>query len=404
MTVNIPKTEYCGEITAPPSKSAAHRALICAGLSGGKSVIHGISDSDDMRATIDCLTALGAEISLSGSTATVRGIDPSKRDKKVTLNCRESGSTLRFFIPICMLSEYEAVLQGSTRLMERPLDVYEKICAEQGIVFERGEGQIKIKGKLSGGFFRVPGDISSQFISGLMFAMPFLSDYGIIEITPPVTSAPYIRMTADIMSRFGAYAELTDNGTVIVKGGKLYKCTDIDIEGDWSNGAFFLALEALGHDVSVCGLDSDSLQGDKIVRRYLAKLCRGNPVLDVTDCPDLAPVLMSVAAALNGGEFIGTDRLKLKECDRGEAMAEELAKLGVTVLIGNDSIIVEKPNVLSAPCLPIQSHNDHRIVMALAVLLTLVGGDIEGAEAVNKSYPDFFNNLFSLTEDNYGDK
>ena len=397
MTVTIPKTEYSGEINAQPSKSAAHRALICAAMSEGEeSIIHGIAESEDIKATIECLRELGAEITLHGDIAKIRGIDPAKRKNPVTLDCGESGSTLRFLLPICLLSAQEVTFVGSKRLFERPLDVYEKIASEQGIEFERTDAGIRVKGNLDGGFFRVAGDISNQFVTGLMFAMSFFDNGGIIEITPPIASASYIRMTSEMMDNFGVNSCLTEKNTVIINGKQRYRGREITVEGDWSSGAVFLGLEALGHDVAVNGLDTESAQGDKIIRRYLAKLWRGRPTLDVTDCPDIAPILMVTASVLNGAELIGTDRLKDKECDRGEAMAQELAKFGVTVLIGKDSIIVEKPEKLLKPEMPVSSHNDHRTAMSLAALMTLTGGEIEDAEAVKKSYPTFFDDLFSL--------
>ncbi len=398
MKVLIPKAEYRGTVKAPPSKSAAHRALICAGLSGGACRINGISDSEDMKATMDCLTALGAQITLKDGTATLCGINPAKRSKPAVLPCRESGSTLRFFIPICLASECEARLTGSERLMERPLTVYRDICERNRIAFEKTEDGIYLSGRLTENSYEVKGDISSQFITGLMLAMPYISGRGKIKIIPPITSAPYIRMTADIMEKFGASVKLTEDNEIIISCEGGFVPADIEVEGDWSNGAFFLALDALGFEVYPEGLDSGSLQGDKIIRRYLAKLCRGNPTLDITDCPDLAPILMAVAGVKNGARLIGTSRLKLKESDRGQAMAQELSKFGIEVLLGEDDIIVFPCQSIMTPKIPIYSHNDHRIAMACAVLMTLTGGEIEGAEAVNKSYPDFFEVLFGLIQ------
>ncbi len=395
MNAEIRKGKYSGVVEAPPSKSAAHRLLICAGLCGGRSVIHGISESEDMKATLDCLRALGAVCTKEGNTVTVTGTDPRKRGEAV-FPCRESGSTLRFFIPLCLLSESEAKLTGSPTLLSRPLDVYEEICAGQGLDFERSEEGITVSGALSGGYFRIPGDISSQFISGLMFALPLLEGYSVIELIPPVASKPYIDMTADALLKFGIKTDLTSDNRILIPGGQTYQPAEVSAEGDWSNAAFFLALEALGNEITVEGLDRNTLQGDAVIRRLLGRLIRSRPTISVDACPDLAPVLMAVAAASNGCELIGTDRLKIKESDRGQAMAEELSKFGVPVVIGDNCISVTAPEKLKAPALPIDGHNDHRIVMACAVLLTLTGGVISGAEAVKKSYPDFFRDLFSL--------
>ena len=394
MNIQIPKTSYRGTVKAPPSKSDAHRLLICAGLSEGTSVIHGISESEDMKATLDCLTALGAVWTKEGDTVTVTGVDPRKRGE-TTLPCRESGSTLRFFLPLCLLSEKEATLKGSETLLNRPLDVYEQICLSQGLLFDRGEEGITVAGPLGGGHFRVPGDISSQFISGLLFTLPLLSGYSVIELLPPVQSASYIAMTVSALAKFGIRVEVTEN-SLIIPGDQCYRPKELTVEGDWSNAAFFFALNALGSDLEIEGLERETLQGDAVIRRLLGRLGRSCPTIDIGDCPDLAPILMATAAALNGAVLTNTDRLKIKESDRGAAMAEELAKFGVTVTVGDNVITVEAPEELTPPTVPIDGHNDHRIVMANAVLLTLVGGEIAGAEAVKKSFPDFFEILNGL--------
>jgi len=394
MTVTIPKTSYRGTVTAPPSKSAAHRMLICAGLAEGTSVIHGISESEDMKATLDCLSAMGAAWTKEGDTVTITGADPRKRGA-VTFPCRESGSTLRFFLPLCLLSEQEAVMTGSETLLSRPLGVYEQICLSQGLLFDRGAGEITVGGPLTGGHFRVAGDISSQFISGLMFTLPLLEGYSVIELIPPVMSGSYIAMTVEALRAFGIAVELTEN-RILLPGGQRYQPRELTVEGDWSNAAFFLALNALGSEIEIVGLSRETLQGDAVIRRLLGRLGRGCPTIDIGDCPDLAPVLMATAAALNGVVLTNTDRLKIKESDRGAAMAEELAKLGVPVTVGDNIITVEAPDTLTAPIVPLAGHNDHRIVMACAVLLTRVGGTIEGAEAVKKSFPDFFDLLKTL--------
>lgn len=286
-------------------------------------------------------------------------------------------------------------MTGSTTLFSRPLDVYEQICLSQGLLFDRGEDRLTVGGPLCGGHFRVAGDISSQFISGLMFTLPLLEGYSVIELIPPVMSGSYIAMTAQALGAFGIRVELTDN-RILIPGGQRYEPRELAVEGDWSNAAFFLALNALGSEIEVEGLLRETLQGDAVIRRLLGRLGRGCPTIDVGDCPDLAPVLMASAAALNGVTLTNTDRLKIKESDRGAAMAEELAKCGVRVTVGDNLITVEAPGELKTPDVPLSGHNDHRIVMACAVLLTRVGGAIEGAEAVSKSFPDFFEVLHAL--------
>ncbi len=395
-TIRIEKTEYRGTVTAPPSKSESHRLLISAGLAEGRSVIHNIAYSEDILATIDCLRALGAEVTREGDTVTVIGADPKKR-KNALFPCRESGSTLRFFIPLALLSEEEASFSGSKTLLSRPLGVYNDIALGQGLVFDQDDNGITVAGAVSGGYFKVPGDISSQFISGLMFALPLAEGYSVIELIPPVASRPYIEMTANALSKFGIRTELTEDDRVIIPGAQKYSPAELTVEGDWSNAAFFLAMEQLGHEVYVEGLERDTLQGDSVIKRLLPRLARTRPTIDIDGCPDLAPIIMAASAALNGCELIGTDRLKIKESDRGQAMADELAKFGVRVIVGDNRITVDAPRELLSPSVPINGHNDHRIVMANAVLLTLTGGEIEGWQAVNKSYPRFFEDLFSLS-------
>lgn len=395
MKVRIDATAYRGTVKAPPSKSAAHRQLICAGLAEGRSIIRGISESEDMKATLDCLTALGAKWVKEGDTVIIDGADPRKRGEAL-FPCRESGSTLRFFIPLCLLSEETAVMTGSETLLNRPLSVYEEICLSQGLDFDRTEEGLCLRGLLDGGHFRIPGDISSQFVSGLMFALPLLSGYSVLELIPPITSGSYIAMTAEALRKYGVRCELTAENTVILPGDQRYLPCESEVEGDWSNAAFFFALNTLGSDITVTGLDRETLQGDAVIRRLLGKLGRGCPTIDISDCPDLGPVLMAVGGALNGVRLLGTDRLKIKESDRGAAMAKELKKLGITVTLGDDEIVVIAPEELTVPTEPLYGHNDHRIVMACAVILTLVGGEIEGAEAVKKSFPDFFERLDSL--------
>lgn len=394
-TVKIEKCRLSGTVTAPPSKSESHRLLIAAGLADGTSVIRNVGFSEDINATLDCLTALGAECRINGDTVTVTGADPKKRGA-VVFPCRESGSTLRFFVPIALLSENDADFTGSERLFQRPLSVYSDICLGQGLPFGVTESGITAAGAIDSGYFRIPGDISSQFVSGLMFALPLTEGYSVIELQPPIASKPYIDMTSEALSAFGVTAELNSDGKVMIPGGQKYSPADVTVEGDWSNAAFFLALAAMGNDIEVAGLESETLQGDAVIKKLLCRLVRGKPTVDITDCPDLAPVLMAAAAALNGVTLTGTDRLKIKESDRGQAMADELAKFGVPVLLGDDFITVTAPGTLKKPDCPINGHNDHRIVMANAVLLTVTGGEITGACAVNKSYPEFFDDLRSL--------
>lgn len=403
MRVEIRPSKAKGIFTAPPSKSMAHRYLICAGLADGKSVIRNLAYSEDVKATIACLRALGAEIQIDGDTATVKGTDVTlPLGKTAILPCNECGSTLRFFIPICLLSGEERVLTGSERLMARPLSVYEQIAKQQGIRFERYADKVVTEGRINGDLFDIPGDISSQFISGLLFVLPLLDGSGQICVKPPVESMPYLDMTVDAIQAFGievkhGFRETDNRFFWQIPCGK-YVPADVTVEGDCSNTAFFEALNYAGSDVRVEGLKENSVQGDKVYKILFENIRYTNSVIDIADCPDLGPVLFAVAALCNGGRFTGTRRLKIKESDRAAAMKQELEKFGIRVDVGEDDVVVH-PGKLHEPTEALCGHNDHRIVMAMSVLLTVTGGVIEGAQAVNKSFPDFFDRLKDLGVD-----
>ncbi len=392
MKVSIKPSVAKGSVTAPPSKSMAHRLLICAGLAEGISVINGIELSEDVKATISCLASLGVKCEYENGKVTVYGtgdITP-----KEPLNCNECGSTLRFFIPICLLSDTEARLTGSERLMQRPLEVYKRLCAENGLGYSLKDGVLAVKGAIKSGTYTLPGDVSSQFISGLLFALPLTEGNSTIKLTGKIESKPYIDMTLFALAQFGVDAYWKNAKTLCIKGSHRYKASTLEVEGDYSNAAFFDAFNYIGGTVSVNGLNKHSLQGDRIYGMYFPMLSYSAPTLDVADCPDLAPILFALAALKNGACFTGTARLKLKESDRGAAMAAELAKCGVDVTVEDNRITVACG--AKAPSEPLCGHNDHRIVMALSVVLSVLGGSIEGAEAVNKSLPSFFEMLESI--------
>ena len=395
MKIRIEKGCASGSIKAPPSKSMAHRMLICAALAKGTSVIDGISECDDVLATLDCMKAMGVPFVREGDRVTVSGIDMTAARPISSLACRESGSTLRFFVPICLLSGNNTMLISSGSLMKRPMNVYEALAKDKGFVFVQDEQSVIVKGPLSAGEYRVAGDVSSQFISGLIFALPLVKGDSIINITPPVESRSYINLTISALAEFGVSVEWQDDHTLFIKGGQTYQSVNTSVEGDYSNAAFLSALSVFGGDVNVEGLKADSLQGDRVYKKFFPMLCKGTPTIHIGDCPDLGPILFAVAAAKYGGVFTGTSRLRLKESDRGRTMAEELKKFGTAVTLHEDTVVVY-PADFHAPSETLFGHGDHRIVMSLAVLCTLTGGEIEGAEAVAKSYPDFFEAVASI--------
>ncbi len=436
MIVEFFPSELRGSIKAPPSKSMAHRLLICSGLAVGESVISGISPSEDVLATIDCLRALGAEVEYgskntcvsenfssesrndtergkkestglervgesenekntkAAETARIIGTDLLNRGK-VLMPCRECGSTLRFLVPLALFSDCEAVFTGSERLMQRPMSVYEDICAQYGLNFERKTDGIHVCGRLKSGEYNIPGDISSQFISGLLFALPLVQGESIIKIIGRTESRAYIDLTVSALRRFGVTVDFIGDNEIVIPGGQSYKPQMTEVEGDYSNAAFFEAFNLIGGDVTVTGLSPDSLQGDRVYKEYFSAIKEGNPILSIASCPDLGPILLSAAAAKHGAVLTDTRRLKIKESDRGTAMAEELSKLGAELRLFENRIEADGAE-LHRPETELFGHGDHRIVMALSVLLTRTGGRIRGAEAVAKSMPDFFEKIEKL--------
>ena len=393
MKVIIDKSRAEGTVTAPPSKSMAHRALICGALSG-ESRVNNLAYSKDISATLDCLIKMGAKTENTDDGCIIGGLDPFAIKEGTVLYCNESGSTLRFFIPLCLLSGNRITLTGSSRLFERPLTVYEDICRQQNIYFEKTGDSLTVQGRLKSGTYNVPGDISSQFITGFMFALPLLEGDSEIRVVGRFESESYIDLTLSVLADFGIEITRNDN-TFYIKGGQKYASTEHTVEGDCSNAAFLDGLNYLGGSVEVLGIKEDTLRGDRVYKDIYRRLKEGEKQFDLSDCPDLAPVLFAVAATKGGAFFTGTARLKIKESDRAVVMAEELSKFGIDVVVGDNTVEVKKGDIKKPEC-ELFGHNDHRIVMSLALLCTLTGGIIEGAEAVSKSYPDFFEKLSDL--------
>lgn len=373
-----------GEVFAPPSKSMAHRYLICGALSE-QSRVSGLAMSEDIKATADCLKALGSRVDFENDTALVGGLCPKE---EAQLDCRESGSTLRFMLPLALLGNKEITLTGSPRLMERGAGLYEQMCGEHGLFFENKDGKITVKGPLKPGKYSIDGSLSSQYFSGMLFALSTLDGDSELKVKGKLQSRPYVNMTIKTLDDFGVKIERIPGG-FFIPGGQKFLSRDAAVEGDWSNAAF---LSALSDKVIVKGLDEHSLQGDKLYPQLFKNV--GSYQIDLSDTPDLAPVLFAVAALKDKGDFVGTRRLKIKESDRAEAMKNELLKFGVNTTIFDNRVIVS--GKLKAPSAELYGHNDHRIVMALSVLAARVGGVIDGAEAVSKSFPDFFDVIKKL--------
>ena len=401
-----------GNITIPPSKSLAHRAIICACLAPGRSVISNIDYSVDIRATIEGMRHLGASIKEDKDTLFIDGIETFQYDGDV-VNCHESGSTLRFFLPLFSLTGKRATFSGSKRLIERSQNVYEMLFQEQGIDFVRTYPNIIIDGRLKPGELTLKGNVSSQFITGLLFALPLLEADSKIHIEPPFESRSYVDLTIQMLKRFQIIVEYEDAYTLAIKGNQQYQPTDVLVEGDYSQLVFWASLGVLNHSVETHGLDLHSLQGDKktidIFQSMNAgikvlddgyQFCPGTlngTVIDLNDCPDLGPMLFALATQANGKTtFQNAGRLRIKESDRIEAMETELKKLGCSISSTFGTVTITGPVKLQGN-VTLHGHNDHRIVMALSILATIADEPItiDDAQAISKSYPGFFKDLAS---------
>ncbi len=393
MKIRIFQGVPCGSILPPPSKSDAHRALIAAACSEGESIIYNVELCDDIAATVDCLRALGVRVDIAGGFVRVVGRSPKFWHAERPLSCRASGSTLRFLLPLCALSGNQVTLIGEERLFARPMEPYEMLFAQKGILFQKERNSITVKGILPKGEYRLPADISSQFISGLLFALPHIEGETRIVLTTSPVSVSYIAMTCAVLSSFGADLCKTEEGYSVF-GKQQLTPTKYTVEADWSGAAPWVVLNALGGKIALQGLSQNSLQGDRTCIDLAKRLSEGFCEVDLSDCPDLAPVLFALAAARYGGSFTGVHRLRDKESDRLFAMREELQKCNVNVEIVDDRAVI--CGKLTPPKVPLCGHGDHRIIMAEAILLTLLGGEIVGAEAVSKSYLSFFIDLLNV--------
>lgn len=389
MKVKILPSKTSGEVSAPPSKSFAHRYLIGSVLSRGKCVIKNIADSDDISATLSCIEQLGGSVTKDGNIVTVIPTN-EKQIENAVFDCKESGSTLRFFIPVVLATGAKnCTFLGSERLLARGIKEYEKLFENSDIIIKSDEKSIEVNGTLSAGNYEISGEVSSQYTTGMLFALSRLSGKSTLKITGNAESRAYVDMTIKVLKDFGADIAEPEKNFFEINGKGRLSPGEFTVEGDWSNAAFLIALSRLVGTISVSGLNENSVQGDRFCTAAFDALDGENAEIDLKDCPDLAPILFSYAAYKNGGKFINTRRLRVKESDRANVMAEELKKFGANVKVYENSVEIEKTQ-LKPPIVPLCGHNDHRIVMALSVLAVVFGAEIDGAEAVNKSYPDFF--------------
>lgn len=392
MKVKILPSKTSGEVSAPPSKSFAHRYLIGSVLSRGKCVIKNIADSDDISATLSCIEQLGGSVTKDGNIVTVIPTN-EKQIENAVFDCKESGSTLRFFIPVVLATGAKnCTFSGSERLLARGIKEYEKLFENSDVKINSDEKSIEVNGTLSAGNYEISGEVSSQYTTGMLFALSVLSGKSTLKITGNAESRAYVDMTIKVLKDFGADIAEPEKNFFEINGKGRLSPGEFTVEGDWSNAAFLIALSRLAGTISVSGLNENSVQGDRFSSVAFDALDGENAEIDLKDCPDLAPILFAYAAYKNGGKFINTRRLRVKESDRANVMAEELKKFSANVKVYENSVEIEKTQ-LKPPIVPLCGHNDHRIVMALSVLAAVFGAEIDGAEAVNKSYPDFFRDI-----------
>lgn len=395
----IKPAQLNGKIFAPPSKSMSHRAVICAGLSSGESIVENVILSEDIKATIEGMRQLGAEVEISGDgsyrTLHIKGSKGTAA--KANINCRESGSTLRFLIPVGMMLADECTFTGSGNLSKRPLDVFYEIFKKDNIDFETSDGQLPLKarGKLKGGTYEMTGGVSSQFISGLLFALPLLEKDSSIRIKDNMESKGYIDLTISMLEKFGISIENNGYREIKISGKSAYKNAHYTVEGDYSQAAFFIVAKEIGNNVDCLGLNMDSLQGDKEIVNIVRKYDSGSEevTIDASQIPDLVPILAVLASLKNGvtTNIINAERLRIKESDRLKAISTELGKLGAIIEEQKDGLVIKGRDLLDGGAV-VDSWNDHRIAMSLAVAATRCREEIilEDCMAVNKSYPDFW--------------
>ncbi len=405
MDLKITPRSLKGSLKVPPSKSGSHRGIISAGLSVGKSRVDNIIFSKDIIATLNAMRALGVQYKINEpqsefgtGSVSIEGVESVKIIED-TIDANESGSTLRFLIPIAALDSGKITFIGKGKLVERPLDTYYDIFEEQGIEYQTTGGKLPLTvyGGLRPGNFNIPGNISSQFITGLLFSLPLLEDDSKIIVTSPLESKGYVDLTLEVLDLFGIEIENRDYKEFIVKGKQKYKNRDYTVEGDFSQAAFLIVAGILGEEVKCSGLNVDSLQGDKAILDIVKKMGADISIeenlirtknskthgieIDASQCPDLVPILATLGALSEGTtRIVKAERLRIKESDR----------------LKEDGLEIKGKESLSGGV--VDSWNDHRIAMALAIASIKCRGDviIKNSEVVNKSYPGFWSDFESL--------
>ena len=395
MNIRIRPVPLHGAVTPPPSKSQAHRLILCAALAEGRSIIRNLAFSQDIRATLGCVSALGASWTEQESgVIAVNGIGGREYTGALPrLDCGESGSTLRFLIPIALAVAGGAEFTGRGRLMQRPQKPYFDLFDQMGIKYEQKDDRLRVEGRLRAGEYRMAGNVSSQFFTGLLYALPLLVGQSQIIPTTALESEDYIRMTIQAQKLAGLSVEELPGGGYAVQGQR-YRPMDVAVEADWSQAGFWYAAKNLGSDLTICGMDEQSLQGDRRIAEFAALLGReGDREIDASQCPDLVPPLAAMAALRRGDcRITGAARLRIKESDRLSAVTAALNAMGARVEEFPEELLIHGAGSLKGGAV-IDCCNDHRIAMMCAVAATRAkGGEtvLQGAECVRKSYPDFW--------------
>jgi len=405
-------TSLKGEVIVPPSKSLSHRALICASLSPGKSRISNIMLSDDIKATINALSQLGAKFTINDNEVLVTGIKKLKYNNE-PINCNESGSTIRFLIPLFSLTKKEIVFIGEESLIKRPQNIYKKIFNDDGNLFEQFSNKILVKGSIKSRDYYIDGDVSSQFFSGLMFSLPLLKDDSTIYIKGNLESKSYIDLTIDILEEFGIDIQEIENG-YFIPGNQKYKATNYRVEGDYSQAAFYLVGGILNGAIKINDLNHETFQGDRaiidIIKRMKGRIIftengftaeKSNThgtTIDISNCPDLGPIVALLGCLSKGTTTItNIQRLRLKESDRVESTLTALQKLGANISVKGDNIIIHGKSSLKGG-VTVDSYNDHRIAMMISIAALRCDNPLvlTNEKAVNKSYPHFFNDYMKV--------
>ena len=405
----IKADKLVGELSPPPSKSVLHRYIIASSLAKGVSKIENISFSEDIIATIEAMKKLGAKIEQKDNYLLIDGSNTFKNlNENIEIDCNESGSTLRFLFPLSIVKENKVLFKGRGKLFKRPMTPYfknfEKFKIKHSYI---DENAIFLEGQLKAGIYEIDGNISSQFITGLLFSLPLLDGESKIIINGKLESSNYIDISLDCLNKFGVKIINNSYQEFIIEGNQSYRVGNYRTEADYSQAAFFLVANAIGSKIKINDLSKDSLQGDKKIIDYISEIDNWNSkdtlVLDGSETPDIIPIL-SLKAAVSGKkiEIVNVERLRIKESDRLKATVEELSKLNFDLIEKKDSILINSRENFKVnkneKVVYLSAHSDHRIAMMIAIAATCYDGEIllDNLDCVKKSYPNFWEVFLSL--------